>query len=149
MIDQFGNHIPGTATAKSADYQKYDQCGDESFFVKRNQLTGVITKMIFNKKTGDVKIRKTIETSKLDMENKAIRDHASQKPAYAKGKHQIAYRIPNIVKDEMVAKIGAGASSWDYDTREFYRMLDGTSKYGDYSQFKMLKGKMPQMKVEV
>lgn len=151
MIDQYGNHIPGTKKPpqQAADYVKVDQCGDESFFVKRNPLTGVITRMIYDKKTGDVKIRKSVETSKVDMENKAIRDHAASKPAYAKGKHQIMYRIPNIVADEMKAKIGGNVTSWEYDTREFYRMLDGTSKYGDYSQFKMARGKMPQMKMEL
>ena len=156
MFDQYGNPMPGTKMArhnaarqKPADYVKVDQVGTESFFVKRNPKTGVVTKMIFDSKTGDVKVRKSIYTDVVEEENKAIRDHAAGKPAYAKGKHQIAYRIPAIVKDEMIAKIGGDKSSWEYDTREFYRMLDGTSKYGDYSQFKMLRGKMPQMKTEI
>lgn len=146
MLDQFGNHIPGTK--KAADYKKYADNGTEAFFIKRNPLTGVETRMVYDKRTGDVKIQKTVRyDGTMDVADK-VRNHAAQKRAYAGGKHQIAWIAPNIVVQEMKEKAGLDAEG-NYDFREFSRMLDGTSKYGDYSRWKMLKGKMPQMKVEI
>jgi hypothetical protein len=146
MLDQFGNHIPGTK--KAADYKKYADNGTEAFFVKRNPLTGVETRMVYDKRTGDVKIQKTVRIDGTAEVAGKVRNHAYGKRAYAgHGKHQIAWMAPNIIVQEMKEKAGLDAEG-NYDYREFNRMLDGTSKWGDYSQWKMLKGKMPQMKVE-
>lgn len=154
MFDQYGRHIPGTSKPQAkpkegAKYKKYDQVGSEAFFVKKNPLTGVTTRMVYDHKTGTVKVQKTVKIdADLDTADR-IRNHAASKRAYAgHGVHQIAWYAPNIVVQEMKEKAGLDASG-NYDLKEFNRMLNGTSKHGDYSRFKMMRGKMPEMKKEL